>query len=1183
MTKVVLNLQITGLRCQSCVQKLKTLVAEVDGIDSLEIVSADVKTGQTIVVYDPDVIDADQICQLIRTDSQLNVTVDLVETDFVDNNNETCPTVTTTPTRHETIGNCRNNSPKKLTTDTDHQQQQRSATKLKTHQKSDLDISSYEPHVRPVKCYLQIRGMTCASCVANIEKQLMKTKGVLSALVALMAQKGDIEYNPRLITPDRIAEVVDDMGFEATVIDRDVGAGGDALHDITLHVLGISSEKDLEVLEKELAKRFGVKRVDIISRGGGGGRQRASAVADDEDKQQQHRVKVWYDPELVGARDIVNCVEQMDRGFTAYPVTDTAVGSNSTDQAMRHEVRKWRNSFLVSLVFGVPTILTMIIFMYVLPHDNGGHCCLAPGLSLENLILLVLSTLVQFIGGRHFYVQAYRALKHGTANMDVLIMLATTIAYFYSVAILLYYMARGFQASPLTFFDTPPMLLVFIALGRWLECMAKRKTSEALAQLMSLQATEANLVEKTSTGSSGGQSVEIRPIPVDLVQRGDLLKVFSGGKIPVDGRVIEGESMVDESLITGESLPVHKKVGSLVIGGSINQKGVLVMAATHVGKDTTLAQIVKLIEEAQTSKAPIQQLADQIAGYFVPFVLLTSLVTLSVWMAIGNVYFDYIYQQNPDLYEAMDRQEVIIQFAFQCALNVLTIACPCALGLATPTAVMVGTGIGAVNGILIKGAEPLENAHKLGAVIFDKTGTITYGKPVVTKVIVITRFADQRSLQRMFAAVGIAEANSQHPIGNAVSKMVDKLFQLDTDRTSNSVYGKCDEFVAEPGFGIRCSVSRKTIDEIVSDENFLIDDTDDGYQLKTTISADEEFNTDIVYLYEQRSPIQLKADSFQVVIGNRKWIANNGMSVTDEVDTEMRLLEDNGQTVFLCAIDGHVVCALAVADPIKPEAQLTIYQLRNRLGLEVILLTGDNLNSATAIARQCGLKRVFAEVLPSHKVAKVREFQSRGLKVAMVGDGVNDSPALAQADVGIAIANGTDVAVEAANIVLVRNDLLDVYATIDLSRKTVRRIRLNFLFAIVYNLIGIPLAAGLFLRWSLVLQPWMGAAAMAASSVTVVCSSLLLRLYRKPSRQELETADEYRKYLQRLNARHRLRHDLDSLSLHRGDDSVGVVGGIGGSAADSRRPLLRKSTTGNNRTTDVTDMSSSSSPKSLYT
>ena len=519
----------------------------------------------------------------------------------------------------------------------------------------------------PLKCSLQVKGMTCSSCVANIEKNLMKNKSITSALVQLLAGKALIGYKPKEITPEEIADIVSDMGYEASVLER---ITTQSLHDITLHILGISFDdnREMSTIKEELLRQKGIESVDV--------------------SEERQEAKVSYDPELIGPRDIIRFIESLSESYTAYPVSDSKTGS--TDKAMDEEIRKWRSSFLFSLIFGVPTIFLMLFFMYILPEmePETDMCCLVPGLSLENLLLFVLSTPVQFIGGRYFYIQAFKALRHRTTNMDVLIMLATTIAYFYSLLILIYYMVRQFDASPATFFDTPPMLLVFVALGRWLEHLAKRKTSESLAQLMSLQATEANLVE------TKGASVGIRPIPVVLVQRGDILQVLSGGKVPVDGRVVEGESMVDESLITGESLPVHKKVDSLVTGGSINQKGVLLIRATHVGKDTTLSQIVKLMEEAQTSKAPIQQLADRIAGYFVPFVLLTSLTTLCVWLLIGNTFFEYILNHNRHLYEKMTQNEAVIQFAFQCALNVLTIACPCALGLATPTAVMVGTGIG---------------------------------------------------------------------------------------------------------------------------------------------------------------------------------------------------------------------------------------------------------------------------------------------------------------------------------------------------------------------------------------------------------------------------------------------------------------------------------------------------------
>ncbi|XP_029113978.1 copper-transporting ATPase 2 [Scleropages formosus] len=902
------------------------------------------------------------------------------------------------------------------------------------------------------KCFLRVSGMTCASCVSNVERNLQKHKGVVSVLVALVAGQAEVKYDPRVLDAARIARLLEDLGFGAELIEDDAVTQG----KVDLTVTGMTCASCVHRIETRLSETRGVLEASV------------ALVTS--------KASVKFDPEVLGARDIIRVIEGL--GFGAALMKRDGITSHLDH---REEIQHWKHSFLLSLVFGVP-VMGLMIYMMVMDGDHHqGGAMLLPGLSVLNLAFFLLCTPVQVFGGRYLYIQAYKSLKHGSANMDVLIVLATTIAYVYSCVVLLVAVGERAEQSPVTFFDTPPMLFVFITLGRWLEHIAKSKTSEALAKLMSLQATDATVV----TLGTDNSILSEEQVPVELVQRGDIVKVVPGGKFPVDGKVIEGSSLADESLITGEPMPVTKKPGSTVIAGSINGQGSLLVQATHVGADTTLSQIVRLVEEAQTSKAPIQQFADRLSGYFVPFIIVVSVATLVAWLAVGFVNFNVVAEYFPGYDKTIKRTDVIVRFAFQASITVLSIACPCSLGLATPTAVMVGTGVGAQNGILIKGGEPLEMAHKIRAVMFDKTGTITNGVPRVMRVLVLWERA-RMSLRKVLAVVGTAEASSEHPLGVAVAKYCRE--ELETD-----ALGYCTDFQSVPGCGISCKVSNvepllKTdppgvqlaLQGVTVDESSLLGDSDP----------------------EPAGPSG--SPSYSVLIGNREWMRRNGLQVTPDVDEAMSSHESKGQTAILVAIDGVLCAMLAIADTVKAESALAVHTLKSK-GVEVVMITGDNRRTARAIASQVGIRKVFAEVLPSHKVAKVRELQERGWKVAMVGDGVNDSPALAQADVGIAIGTGTDVAIEAADIVLIRNDLLDVVASIELSKKTVQRIRINFVFALIYNLLGIPIAAGVFLPLGLVLQPWMGSAAMAASSVSVVVSSLLLRLYKKTSAEYYES------------------------------------------------------------------------------
>lgn len=960
------------------------------------------------------------------------------------------------------------------------------------------------------KCYLQVTGMTCASCVATIEKNVKKMEGIHSIMVSLMAQKAEVVYDPAYVLPSQIASKIEDLGFNASVMEGEVSGQG----VVELTITGMTCSSCVNTIESNIKKRKGIISASVTLTTNTG--------------------KFIFNSEITGPRDIIEAIKDM--GFEAHLRSDDDQKASRYDH--RDEIKRWRTSFLWSLIFGAPSMVIMLYLMFGVGDESshrdmngtnmtghssevkmsGGHdykqIMIIPGLDVLNLLMFILATPVQFIGGRYFYVQAYKVLKHGSTNMDVLVVMATTIAYVYSLAVVIAAMVMKEQFSPPTFFETTPMLMVFISLGRWLEHIAKGKTSEALAKLISLQPKEAVLVEVDKQF----QILSEKVISLDLVQRGDVLKVVPGGKIPVDAKVVEGYSSCDESLITGESMPVPKSVGSPVIGGSINQNGMLLVEATYVGADTTLSQIVKLVEEAQTSKAPIQNLADKIAGYFVPGVSILSLVTLIAWTAIGFSDIKLV-EPSYDESDPTPRAEIIFQKAFQYAITVLSIACPCALGLATPTAVMVGTGVGAINGILIKGGEPLELTHKIKVIVFDKTGTITHGVPRVARV---SLFVKDRacSFIKFLAIAGTAETSSEHPIASAILKYVKETLATES-------MGKVSEFSAVPGCGIKCKVSHV--------ENLMVDVDMAGVNNRMNQVGSLRIRIDNLMFGDQDinsagvdTPLGAQASqSYEVLIGNREWMHRNGLIVTETMDEVMTEHEMKGHTAVLVSIDGVIVGMMAVADTVKPEAHLAVHELK-KMGLQVILLTGDNRKTAKAIAKQVGIKKVYAEVLPSHKVKKIKHLQSTGIKVAMVGDGVNDSPALAQADVGIAIGTGTDVAVEAADIVLIKNDLLDVYAAIKLSKMTVKRIHINFLSACFYNLLGIPIAAGVFMPVGFSLRPWMASAAMALSSVSVVAASLLLKTFRKPKKEKLLTQEYYRLYQQ--------DQDTDDISLHRGDD-----------------------------------------------
>ncbi|XP_076871736.1 copper-transporting ATPase 2 isoform X2 [Brachyhypopomus gauderio] len=1032
---------IKGMTCNSCVQSIEGLISQRDGVHSIMVFLSEEKG---MITFDPHLTCPAELKGAIE---------DMGFEAYLEEDSGIGDTSTSRKGSH----NSTHSTPRNPTLPRAKPQTP------KPHAAAANSVRTRVPGEETQKCFIHVTGMTCASCVANIERNLHKHKGIKTVLVALMAGKVEIKYDPENLDPAQIVRLITDLGYGASLIQD--GAVSDGVLDLS--VTGMTCASCVHNIETKLRRTGGILEATVAL--------------------STNKAHVKFDPDVVGARDIIRTIEGL--GFGVSLIKNDALRKND-GLDLHKEIHQWKQSFLFCLVFGIP-VMGLMIYMMVMDSqhmEHGGSMPeeqnVLPGLSILNLAFFLLCTPVQIFGGRHFYIQAYRSLKHGTANMDVLIVLATTVAYVYSCIVLLVAMGEGASQSPVTFFDTPPMLFVFIALGRWLEHVAKSKTSEALAKLISLQATDATIVVLGHDNSI----ISEEQVSVELVQRGDVVKVAPGGKFPVDGKVVEGSSMADESLITGEPMPVRKKPGSCVIAGSINAHGALLVEATHVGADTTLCQIVRLVEEAQTSKAPIQQFADKLSGYFVPFIVVVSVLTLAAWLLIGFLNFAIVVKYFPDYDKSVPRTDVVMRFAFQASITVLSIACPCSLGLATPTAVMVGTGVGAQNGILIKGGEPLEMAHKIRVVMFDKTGTITNGVPQVTWVLVLWDRA-RLPLRTVLAVVGTAEACSEHPLGTAVAKHC-------REELGTETLGYCQDFQAVPGCGISCRVSN--LEELLSAE---VSPDPEGVRAARLTLQGATMDEGTVLADADAGPGQT---SYSVLIGNRRWMQRNGIQVTADVDEAMSSHEKKGQTAILVAIDGVLCAMLAIADTVKAESALAVRTL-NKMGIEVLMITGDNRRTAKAIASQVGIRKVFAEVLPSHKVAKVQELQEKGVKVAMVGDGVNDSPALARADLGIAIGTGTDVAIEAADVVLIRNDLLDVVASIELSKKTVQRIRINFVFALIYNLLGIPIAAGVFMPAGLVLQPWMGSAAMAASSVSVLVSSLLLRLYKKTSVEQYES------------------------------------------------------------------------------
>ncbi|MCP3779205.1 heavy metal translocating P-type ATPase [Paenibacillus sp. SEL1] len=801
---------------------------------------------------------------------------------------------------------------------------------------------------------LHITGMSCAACASRIEKGLNRIDGVAQANVNLALEQASISYDPKQVEIPEFRDKIASLGF------------GTVSEEANLNVTGMTCAACATRIEKGLNRMPGVTGATV--------------------NLAMETAHVEYAAGSIAVGDLVSKIEQLGYGAIPQSAEDNIADVRSKDIHRK----KWK--WIVSAVLSFPLLWAMVA------HFSFTSWIYVPELFLNPWFQLVLTTPIQFVIGWQFYVGAYKALRNGSSNMDVLVALGTSAAYFYSLYLTLRPsdVMEGMAGMPVMtmpelYYETSAVLITLILVGKWFEAVAKGRSSEAIKSLMSLQATTARVVRD-------GQELDI---PIEQVRVKDIFIVRPGEKIPVDGVVVDGRSAVDESMLSGESLPVEKEAGSAVTGATLNKNGVLRIQAERVGGDTALSRIIKVVEDAQNSKAPIQRIADQISGIFVPIVVAIAVLAFIVWFFLVTP---------TDFAGSLEKM-----------IAVLVIACPCALGLATPTSIMAGSGRAAEYGILFKGGEHLEMTRSVNAVVLDKTGTVTNGKPELTDVMVGASGLAENDLLRL---LGAAEKSSEHPLAEAIVKGI-------ADRGIELV-GPTD-FENIPGYGVKAHVEGK-----------------------------------------------------QVLAGTRRLMSREGIAIDDSAEQYMNELENAGKTAMLVAVDGSYAGLVAVADTIKETSREAVARLR-AMNIEVIMITGDNERTARAVAAEAGIERVLAEVLPEGKAEEVKRLQEQGMIVAMVGDGINDAPALATANIGMAMGTGTDVAMEAADITLMRGNLNSIPDAIEMSRRTMTNIRQNLFWALGYNVIGIPIAALGFLA------PWLAGAAMAFSSVSVVLNALRLQ------------------------------------------------------------------------------------------
>ncbi|KAK5047764.1 hypothetical protein LTR84_006429 [Exophiala bonariae] len=1018
------TIQVEGMTCGACTSAIESGFKEVAGVKSFSI---SLLAGRAVIQHDASIIDADALAEIIE-DRGFDATV--------------------------------------------------LESKIQNTLRPNLAIGTdSEPTSATWTTTVAIEGMTCGACTSSVEKGFKDVQGLVRFNISLLAERAVISHTPSILSAEKIAEIIEDSGFDAKIISSnpETSLHGSTSTSIQLKIYGLSDGNAATNLETKLRSKIGVTNA-LISLS-------------------TSRATISYDSAVIGLRVIVAVIEEA--GYNALVADSEDNNAQIESLAKTKEIQEWKRAFLTSLTFAIPVFLISMIIPMFLPAINFGSFEIIPGLFLGDVVCCALTVPVQFGVGKRFYSSAFKSLKHKSPTMDVLVVLGTSTAFIFSCFAMVIAILIPPHNMPGTLFDTSTMLITFITLGRWLENRAKGQTSKALSALMSLAPSMATIyedplyaekladdwvaptspiLEKTPTknsfkdvpdqasGPSGPSAVE-KVIPTELLEVGDIVILRPGDKVPADGTVTRGDSFVDESMVTGEAMPISKKKGSLLIAGTVNGAGKIDFKVTRAGKDTQLSQIVNLVQEAQTSRAPIQRMADLVAGYFVPVIIVLGVVTFVTWFVLSHTMTNL-----PALFtKAQSGGKIMV--CLKLCISVIVFACPCALGLATPTAIMVGTGVASQHGILVKGGAALETATRITHIVFDKTGTLTFGKLKVADTHLEPKW-DSNDVQRRiwWTLVALTEAGSEHPIAKSIILAARTYLRLSEE---DPLPGQVGTFGVSVGHGVSAVVD-------------LENPGNQSNRYKVYVG-------NAAFLHSKK--IEIPADVEQAV--------NSALSPITKTKSK------TGITTIYVAINNEYAGILDLSDTLKPTAPAAVAAL-HKMGISTSLITGDTYNTALSIGTLVGIPKtsIHSSVSPGDKQNIVAELQSQGEVVAMVGDGINDSPALATADIGMGLVSGSDIAVEAADIVIMRaDDLLNIPTALHLCRIIFRRIKVNLIWACAYNVIGLPFAMGVFLPLGYHMPPLMGATAMMFSSISVTLSSLTLRWIGRPKWLTVETME----------------------------------------------------------------------------